>query len=71
MLSRCILDFSVCVGAFVIGLSQIFSFYSYEETHFMKEHFDSKKKYYKDDTIKMLEFLVDKMFVVFARRVYK
>ena len=29
MLSRCCLDFSVGVGAFVIGLSQISSFFSY------------------------------------------
>ena len=28
MLSRCFLDFSVGVGAFVIGLSQISSFFS-------------------------------------------
>ena len=31
MLSRCFLDFSVGVGAFVIGLSQISSFFSYHE----------------------------------------
>ena len=31
MLSRCFLDFSVGVGAFVIGLSQISSFFSYPE----------------------------------------
>ena len=30
MLSRCFLDFSVGVGAFVIGLSQISSFFSFE-----------------------------------------
>ena len=30
MLSRCLLDFSVDVGAFVIGLSQISSLFSYE-----------------------------------------
>ena len=29
MLSRCFLNFSVCVGAFVIGLSQISSFFSF------------------------------------------
>ena len=29
MLSRCFLDFSVGVGAFVIGLSQMSSFFSY------------------------------------------
>ena len=30
-LSRCFLDFSVSVGAFVIGLSQISSFFSYAD----------------------------------------
>ena len=29
MLTRCFLDFSVGVGAFVIGLSQICSFFSH------------------------------------------
>ena len=29
MLSRCFLGFSVGIGAFVIGLSQIFSFFSF------------------------------------------
>ena len=32
MLSRCFLDFSVGVGAFVIGLSQISSFFSFYVT---------------------------------------
>ena len=32
----------------------------HEETYFMKEHSDSKKKYSEDDIIKILEFLVDK-----------
>ena len=31
MLSRCFFDFSVSVGAFVIGLSQISSFYSFNK----------------------------------------
>ena len=34
VLSVCFLDFSVGVGAFVIGLSQISSFFSYGEVHF-------------------------------------
>ena len=34
----------------------------------MKEHSDSKSKYSKDDIIKMLEFLVDNIFVVFAEK---
>ena len=31
----------------------------------MKEHSDSKNKYSEDDTVKMLEFLVDNIVVVF------
>ena len=42
-----------------------------EETYFVKEHSDSKKKYSEDDIIKMLEFLVDNIFVVFAGKVLK
>ena len=41
MLSRCFFDFSVDVGAFVIGLSQNFSFFSYEiRYHFIPRHFN-------------------------------
>ena len=37
----------------------------HEETYFVKEHCYSKNKYSEDDIIKMLEFLVDNIFVVF------
>ena len=37
----------------------------------MKEHSDSKNKYSEDDIIKMLEFLVDNIFVVFAGKVFQ
>ena len=37
----------------------------------MKEHSDSKSKYTKDDIIKMLEFLVDTIFVVFAGKLFQ
>ena len=37
----------------------------------MKEHSDSKNKNTEEDIIKMLEFLVDSMFVVFARKVFQ
>ena len=43
----------------------------HEETYFVKEHSDSKCKYSEDDIIKMLEFLVDNIFVVFARKVFQ
>ena len=43
----------------------------HEETYFLKEHSDSKNKYSEDDIIKMLEFLVDNIFVVFAGKVSK
>ena len=41
----------------------------HEETYFVKEHSDSKDKYFGDDIIQMLEFLVDNIFVVFAGKV--
>ena len=34
MLSRCFLDFSVGVGVFILGLSQIFSFFSSVKKYF-------------------------------------
>ena len=37
----------------------------------MKEHSDSKHKYSEDDIIKMLEFLVDNIVVVFAGKVFQ
>ena len=40
----------------------------HEETYFVKEHSNSKNKYSEDDIIKMLEFLVDNIFVVFCRK---
>ena len=43
----------------------------HEETYFVKEHSDSKHKYSEDAIIKMLEFLVDNVFVVFAGKVFQ
>ena len=43
----------------------------HEETYFVKEHSDSKNKYSADDIIKMLEFLVDNIFVVFPGKVFQ
>ena len=40
----------------------------HEETYFVKEHSDSKNKYSEDDIIKMLEFLVDNIFVVLPEK---
>ena len=37
----------------------------------MKEHSDSKNKYTEEDIVKMLEFLVDNIFVVFAGKVFQ
>ena len=37
----------------------------------MKKHSDSKNKYTEEDIIKMLEFLVDNIFVVFAGEVFQ
>ena len=41
----------------------------HEEAYFVKENSDSKNKYSEDDIIKMLEFLIDNIFVVFAGNV--
>ena len=43
----------------------------HEESYFVKEHSDSKHKYSEDDIIKMPEFLVDNIFVVFAGKVFQ
>ena len=43
----------------------------HEEAYFVKEHADSKTKYSEDDIIKMLECLVDNIFVVFAGNVFQ
>ena len=46
-------------------------FLGHEEAYFVKEHSDSINKYSEDDTIKMLEFLVDNIFVLFAGKVFQ
>ena len=43
----------------------------HEESYFVKEHSDSKYKYSEDDIIKMLEFVVGNIFVVFAGKVFQ
>ena len=43
----------------------------HEEAYFVKEHYDSKNKYSDDDIIKMLEFLVDNILVVFVGKVFQ
>ena len=42
-----------------------------EGPYFVKKHSDSKNKYTEEDIIKMLEFLVDNIFVVFAGKVFQ
>ena len=42
-----------------------------EGPYFVKEHSDAKNKYTEEDIIKMLEFLVDNIFVVFAGNVFQ
>ena len=43
----------------------------HEETYCVKEHSDSKNKYSEVDIMKMLEFLVDNIFMVFAGKVFQ
>ena len=42
-----------------------------EGPYFVWEHSDSKSKYTEEDIIRMLEFLVDNIFVVFAGKVFQ
>ena len=42
-----------------------------EGPYFVKEHSAAKNKYTEEDMIKMLEFLVDNIFVVFAGKVFQ
>ena len=42
-----------------------------EGPYFIREHSDSKSKYTEEDIIRMLEFLVDNIFVVFAGKVFQ
>ena len=42
-----------------------------EGPYFVKEHSDSKNKYTEDDIVNMLEFLVDKLFLVFGGKVFQ
>ena len=42
-----------------------------EGPYFVREHSDSKSKFTEEDIIRMLEFLVDNIFVVFAGKVFQ
>ena len=42
-----------------------------EGPYFVKKYSDSKNKYPEEDIIRMLEFLVDSIFVVFAGKVFQ
>ena len=42
-----------------------------EGLFFVKEHSDSKSKYTQEAIIRMLEFLVDNIFVVYAGKVFQ
>ena len=54
-------------------ISEIFKYFvlGREGTYFVKEHSDSKSKYTEEDIIRMLEFIVDSIFVVFAGKVFE
>ena len=49
----------------------MFGFRYSEGPYFVKEHSDSKSKYTEDHIINMLEFLVDKSFVVRVGNVFQ
>ena len=42
-----------------------------EGPYFVQKHSDSKNKYTEEDIIKMLEFLIDNIFVVFIGKVFQ
>ena len=42
-----------------------------EGAYFAKEQSDSKSKYIEEDIIRMLDFLIDNIFVVFAGKVFQ
>ena len=48
-----------------------YSVLGHEEAYFVKEHTDSKNKYSEDNIIKLLKFLVDNIFVIFAGKVFQ
>ena len=59
----------------LLNLQNVNRWYKYlvlghEDGYFMKEHSDSISKYSEDDIIKMLEFPVDTIFVIFASKVF-
>ena len=55
----------------VIADINILYWFTKNHNYFVKEHSDSKSKYSQDDIVKMLEFLVDTIFVVFAGNVFQ
>ena len=46
-------------------------FLGLEGPFFVREHSDSKSKYTEEDIIRVLEFLVDNIFLVFAGKVFQ
>ena len=48
-----------------------YTFLDRKEPYFMKEHSNSNRKFTEDGIIYMLEFLVDKIFVVFGGKVFQ
>ena len=65
---------NICVGARE-ALRRFFLYFilflRHEEAYFMKDHSDSKNKYSEDDIIKMLEFLLDNIFVIFTGNIFQ
>ena len=62
---------SIIRNAFIFKNGNKYLVLGHQETYFVKEHSDSYSKYSEDDIIKMLEFLVDNIFVVFAGKVFQ
>ena len=43
----------------------------WQKTYFVKKHTDSDKKYSEEDIVRMLDFLIDNIFVQFGRQVFQ
>ena len=59
---------SIIRNSFIFKNGYKYLVLGYEKAYFVKEHSGSKNKYSEDYIIKMLEFLVDNIFVVFCRK---
>ena len=63
--------FGIIVQRFYSNRRYKYLVLGHDKTYFVKAHSNSKKKYPEDDIIKMLEFLVDNLFLVFVGKLFQ